>query len=125
MSLAFTGRTFELNYLNRQYDERRGTLCVVYGRRRVGKTRLITHWLEQQNAPGFYWLATDSSPAALLRSLSHALYEQQHGRPPENANFTYYDWDQLFREMTRLAAESSQKLITLSPTPICASTIAF
>jgi len=73
--LSFTGRTFELNYLDSQYAESMGTLCVVYGRRRVGKTRLITHWLNSRDVPGFYWLATDSSPGALLHSLSRALYE--------------------------------------------------
>lgn len=55
--LNFTGRSFELNYLDKQYAESLGTFCVVYGRRRVGKTRLITHWLASRGVPGFYWLA--------------------------------------------------------------------
>jgi hypothetical protein len=46
----------------------------------VGKTRLITHWLANRNIPGFYWLATDSVPGALLRSLSQALYRQIHSQ---------------------------------------------
>jgi AAA+ ATPase superfamily predicted ATPase len=54
----------------------------IYGRRRVGKTRLITHWLANRGIPGFYWLATDSAPGTLLRSLSQALYRQLHGQPP-------------------------------------------
>ena len=109
--LAFTGRTFELNHLNSQYEEPLGTLCVVYGRRRVGKTRLLTHWLSTEDKPGFYWLATDSSPAALLQSLSRALYEQIHNQPPADPGFSYYDWDELFREMTRLVSNSEQKQI--------------
>lgn len=100
--LNFTGRTFELNYLDRQYAEPLGTLCVIYGRRRVGKTRLITHWL-----------ATDSAPADLLRSLSGALYEQVHSQPPADPGFTYYDWDELFREMARLVASSEQKQVVI------------
>lgn len=111
--LTFTGRTFELNYLDAQYAEPLGTLCVVYGRRRVGKTRLITHWLNGREATGFYWLATDSSPAALLRSLSHALYEQIHKQPPADANFTYYDWDELFQEMVRWVSASEQKQVVI------------
>lgn len=112
-TLAFTGRAFELSYLDRQYAEPLGTLCVVYGRRRVGKTRLITHWLADRKAPGFYWLATDSAPAALLHSLSRALYEHIHGRPPTDPGFTYYDWDELFREMARLVANSGQKHVVI------------
>lgn len=90
-----------------------GTLCVVYGRRRVGKTRLITHWLNSRKAAGFYWLATDSSPAALLRSLSHALYEHLHKRPPADTNFTYFNWDELFQELVRLVRGSEQKQVVI------------
>jgi hypothetical protein len=67
--LTFTGRTFELNYLDGQYAEPLGTLCVVYGRRRVGKTRLLTHWLANRDVLGFYWLATDSTPRLTLSSI--------------------------------------------------------
>ena len=111
--LTFTGRTFELNYLDAQYTESLGTLCVVYGRRRVGKTRLLTQWLSSQDVPGFYWLATDSSPAALLRSLSHALYAQIHGHPAADANFTYYNWDELFQEMVRLVQNKEEKQVII------------
>lgn len=111
--LAFTGRAFELGYLDGQYAEPSGTLCVVYGRRRVGKTRLMTHWLASRDAPGFYWLATDSSPGALLRSLSHALYGQIHGQAPADPGFTYYDWDELFREMARLATGAGPKQVII------------
>ena len=111
--LTFTGRTFELNYLDNQYADSLGTLCVVYGRRRVGKTRLITHWLANRDVPGFYWLATDSSPGALLHSLSCALYEQIHNQPPADPGFTYYDWDELFREMARLVSGNDQKQVII------------
>ena len=111
--LTFTGRDFELNYLDAQYAESLGTFCVVYGRRRVGKTRLLTHWLASRDVPGFFWLATDSSPAALLHSLSRALYEHIHGQPPIDPGFTYYDWDELFQEMTRLVTDSEQKQVII------------
>jgi hypothetical protein len=111
--LNFTGRSFELNYLDKQYAESLGTFCVVYGRRRVGKTRLITHWLASRGVPGFYWLATDSSPGALLQSLSLALYEQIHSQPPADPGFSYYDWDELFREMARLVADAEQKHVII------------
>ena len=111
--LSFTGRSFELNLLDRQYAEPAGTFCIVYGRRRVGKTRLLTHWLHNQNSPGFYWLATDSSPAALLRSLSQALYQHIHGQLPADSGFTYYDWDSLLQEMGQMAANSEQKQVII------------
>ncbi|ETX08115.1 MAG: hypothetical protein ETSY2_07285 [Candidatus Entotheonella gemina] len=48
--MEFIGRHFELNELNRLYQQPQGVLCIVYGRRRIGKTRLLTpqrvgaHW---------------------------------------------------------------------------------
>lgn len=77
------------------------------------KTRLLTHWLADRGLPGFYWLATDSAPAALLRSLSHALYEHVNGRPPADPAFTYYDWDELLHEMARLAEGSGEKQVII------------
>lgn len=109
--MEFVGRAFELSYLDQQLADPRGSLCIVYGRRRIGKTRLLTHWLATRKPPGFYWLATDTSSAALLRSLSHLVYEQAHGHPPDQVNFTYYDWDELLKEIARLAGGAEQKWV--------------
>ncbi len=46
MKLAFTNRVRELNELDTA--ARAGGLVVLFGRRRVGKTRLLTHWLEKR-----------------------------------------------------------------------------
>jgi uncharacterized protein len=42
--MAFFNRTDELQALDERWGSRRGELVVVFGRRRVGKSRLITHW---------------------------------------------------------------------------------
>ena len=44
MELEFTNRTSEMSDL--VAAARAGGLLVVFGRRRVGKTRLLTHWLK-------------------------------------------------------------------------------
>src|SRR5208337_803956 len=44
MYLEFTNRTAELKEL--EAAAKAGGLLVVFGRRRVGKTRLLTHWIE-------------------------------------------------------------------------------
>lgn len=111
--MNFVGRTYELAYLNRLYTQPGSALCVVYGRRRIGKTRLLTHWLEMQRVSGFYWVATDTAATALLRSFSQALYPLLHGVPPTDPGFTYYDWDEAFRELARCAQQSPQKLIVI------------
>jgi len=111
--MKFVGRTFELNYLNQLYERDGGSLCVVYGRRRIGKTRLLTHWLESGEHPGFYWLATDSTSASLLRSLSKMIYQELHGEAPEQPDFSYFDWDELFRELVGLLDKSDRKMVII------------
>lgn len=54
-------RIFGLNYLDGQYAEPMGTFCIVYGRRRVGKTRLLTHWLASRDAPNSAFIIQHSS----------------------------------------------------------------
>jgi uncharacterized protein len=55
--LAFTNRVRELEALDD--SARVGGLVVLFGRRRVGKTRLLTHWLEKRS--GFYSQAIEAA----------------------------------------------------------------
>ena len=57
MRLAFTNRVRELKDLDSA--ARAGGLVVLFGRRRVGKTRLLTRWLDQRN--GFYSQAIEAA----------------------------------------------------------------
>ena len=57
MRLAFTNRVRELEELDA--SARVGGLVVLFGRRRVGKTRLLTHWLEKRS--GVYSQAIEAA----------------------------------------------------------------
>jgi AAA+ ATPase superfamily predicted ATPase len=57
--MAFFNRTDELQALDARWGSRRGELVVVFGRRRVGKSRLITHWA--QGHRHLYYEATAGS----------------------------------------------------------------
>ena len=57
MELSFTNRTQELKDL--ESAAKSGGLLVIFGRRRVGKTRLLTHWLQPQN--GLYSQAIEAA----------------------------------------------------------------
>lgn len=56
MNLKFVNRDAELRELDAA--ARKGGLLVVYGRRRVGKTRLLRHWLQTRD--GFYSQAIEA-----------------------------------------------------------------
>ena len=57
MKLAFTNRSREFEELDKA--ARAGGLVVLFGRRRVGKTRLLTHWLEKRG--GYYSQAIEAA----------------------------------------------------------------
>jgi uncharacterized protein len=65
MELNFVNRTEELRQLDNH--ARAGGLLVVFGRRRVGKTRLLTHWLQRRG--GLYSQAIEASVDQQLRQV--------------------------------------------------------
>ncbi len=65
MSLDFVNRTEELRELDAH--ARAGGLLVVFGRRRVGKTRLLRRWLERHE--GLYSQAIEASKEQQLAQI--------------------------------------------------------
>lgn len=99
----FVGRHEELALLDTLWRSPQATLLILYGRRRVGKTRLLTHWLKQHSGHGIYWVAEPSSALDQLRSFSQALYNFATPDAPAPLDFTYANWDQALRQVGLLA----------------------
>lgn len=99
----FRGRAEELKLLDSLWEAPEATLLILYGRRRVGKTRLLIHWLNEQPDRGIYWVAEPSSALHQLRSFSQVIYNYSHPGMPAPQDFTYASWDQAFAEVARLA----------------------
>jgi len=105
----FKGRLTELALLDSLWESPSASLLILYGRRRVGKTRLLTHWLSENKKRGIYWVAEPSSALHQLRSFSQVIYNFSHSDAPAPRNFTYADWEQAFEEVARLAQD--EKLV--------------
>jgi uncharacterized protein len=67
MTSTFIGRSRELDALERQFASPRGSLVPLYGRRRVGKTRLILQFLA--NHRGVFFLGKQSTAEMQLKEL--------------------------------------------------------
>jgi AAA+ ATPase superfamily predicted ATPase len=78
---------------------------VLYGRRRIGKTALLTHWLESRHYRALYWTADRLSSAAQLRDFSQAVQNFLDPTQDLPADFTYSSWELAFTEIARLAKE--------------------
>jgi hypothetical protein len=113
MNTLFVGRDAELHLLDRLWERPGATLLILYGRRRVGKTRLLTYWL-QRGAEGeigahlpsrrvLYWVAEPSSALDQLRSFSQAVYNFANPAAPAPLDFTYATWSQAWQQVAALA----------------------
>ena len=101
----FVGRGQELELLNQLCTSSKAELLILYGRRRVGKTRLLSYWLNTTPARTIFWTAEPSSQLDQLRSFSQALAHFRDPTSPPPALFTYATWEQAFRELAQLAKE--------------------
>jgi AAA+ ATPase superfamily predicted ATPase len=103
MKFPFLGRQQELNLLDHLWEAAGAQFLVLYGRRRVGKTALLSHWIERTGHRALYWVATPSSPLAQLRSFSQAVYNAANPDAPAPDDFTYATWEQAWRQVVNLA----------------------
>jgi len=99
----FVNRERELEALEARYKSDRAEFVVLTGRRRVGKTALLTAFARGKRALCF--TAYLDSEASQLRRLSRLVrkLEQPHFEPPPD--FTYGTWEALFQTIGALAAE--------------------
>jgi len=93
-------RVRELGYLNTRYAGRRAELVILYGRRRVGKTSLVHHWV--QDKPYLFFFATEDDSVTLLRRFSQLVQGATGGAV--EPTFTYPDWESALRALVPLAA---------------------
>jgi uncharacterized protein len=109
--MPFHGRERELTILNEVYERPNGQMFVLYGRRGVGKTVLLGHWLESNKHRHFFWTADQRSAPVLLRSLSQAIAGSVEPGRRIPAEFTYSSWEMAFDEIGRLA--QPQRLVVV------------
>lgn len=103
MKFPFRGRQQELSLLDHLWEASGAQFLVLYGRRRVGKTALLSHWIERTGHRALYWVATPSSPLSQLRSFSQVVYNTANPDAPAPDNFTYTTWEQAWRQVANLA----------------------
>jgi AAA+ ATPase superfamily predicted ATPase len=126
--MKFVDRKWELAVLDEMWASSEARFLVLYGHRRIGKTRLLTHWLRDRRPRSIYWVAKPASSAVLLRSFSQTLYREARGEEADPA-FTYPSWEMAWQEVENLARGERLALFldeftyTLDATPDLAGTL--
>ncbi|MBR1591097.1 MAG: ATP-binding protein [Acidaminococcaceae bacterium] len=83
----FVGREMELATLDRLYASGKFEFVVIYGRRRVGKTALISHFIQNKNA--IYFMGVESNSQQNLDNLSSSLFEYATGSVGDSSFRSY------------------------------------
>lgn len=93
----FIGRTVEMSELNRLYGTGSFEMPVIYGRRRVGKTRLITEFIQDKKA--IYFQARRTNAEANLHGFSQAILAGSVGA----AGVSFRSFDEAFDALATMA----------------------
>ncbi len=99
----FVGRTSELNLLDELYASHKAEFLVLYGRRRVGKTRLLTEWVTTRKIKPIFFVSEQDSKESLLRQFSQIVYKKAFPSLPVPNTFSFANWDQIWNQISELA----------------------
>ncbi len=83
----FIGREQELNALEKLYASNKFEFAVIYGRRRVGKTALINHFLDGKKA--IYFMGVESNAKQNLENFSKSIMEYSNGIETETSFLSF------------------------------------
>lgn len=97
----FVGRERELSKLQSAYRRDKFEMAVMYGRRRVGKTRLITEFMGDKDA--IYFSALEVSAKMNLSNLSRAIMTYETGR--SIGSFSYGSFEECFDALYQISKE--------------------
>ncbi len=103
----FVNRTKELETLEKQYDSSESSLVVVYGRRRVGKTALLTEFLKS-HTDSIYFLATEESE---LQNLNYFKSQVAEFTGNELLRAATVDWPTVFKTLLAHKTESKKVIV--------------
>ncbi len=108
----FIGRKKELNFLNREYNQKTSKFIVLWGRRRVGKSKLIKKFMEDKN--GIYLLGRQESEFIQLKRFSSYLANFFDDDVLKKQPFN--NWDAFFTYLFK-KAEKEQIILALDEFP--------
>lgn len=109
----FIGREAELQFLNDKYNEKKGQLIVLYGRRRVGKTETLREFCKGKRH--LFFSCTQSTDRVQLARFSGQILRE--GIPAGRYITEFSDWEKAFRAILELPYGREKKLIVIDEFP--------
>lgn len=109
----FIGREAELSFLQDKYDESRGQLIVLYGRRRVGKTETLREFCKGK--PHIFYSCTQSTDKVQLSKFSKQIFKEDI--PAKKYISEFADWESALRSVLDLPYGDKKKLLIIDEFP--------
>ena len=103
----FVNRKAELETLEKQYNGEASSLVIVYGRRRVGKTALLTEFL-QAHRDSLYFLATEESE---VQNLNYFKAQVAQFTGNELLRIAAVDWYTVFKTLVEFKTETKKIIV--------------
>lgn len=110
----FIGREKELEMLDRLYKSDKFEFVVIYGRRRVGKTALINHFIDDKKS--IYFMGVESNEKQNLENFSNSIIEFSSGIQAETSFSSY----QAALEYAFKLAENERVILAIDEYPYVA-----
>ena len=110
----FIGREKELDALEKLFKSGRFEFVVIYGRRRVGKTALIYHFIDDKQS--IYFMGVESNEKQNLENLSKSILEYSNGIETD----TYFASYQAALEYVFKLAEKERVVFAIDEYPYVA-----
>lgn len=104
---TFVDRDAELRALEREYVREGSSFVVVYGRRRVGKTELISQFIRDKRA--LYYLATEEPELQNLESFQSVAADFLQSDLLRTARVSR--WEDVFREIARACGPAGERAV--------------
>lgn len=109
----FIGREAELKFLQDKYEEEKGQLIVLYGRRRVGKTETLREFCKGKKH--IFFSCTQTTDRVQLSRFSKRLL--QENIPARQYISEFADWEKAFKAILDLPYGNEKKLVIIDEFP--------
>jgi len=106
--MVFVDRKKELEIIEDLFERDGAQFIVLYGRRRIGKTALLTQWQKLHSDSIVFWVAHQTSSDMLLKSFSQAVEQALPGGP---SGSTFNDWEAALNYVVSLSRNRTLALV--------------
>lgn len=97
----FVGRKKEISSLTKHYNSHEYECAIIYGRRRIGKTELISEFVKDK--PTIFYTATQENAETNLKRMSQAVLQFENSASTGAATFSSFN--DLLEEIGKIAAK--------------------